>query len=66
MRTNIEIHEALLAEAQAVTGAATKKETVQLGPSTSFPCSGMIWRFVPLRTIGRCGHGASRSAEPST
>ena len=31
MRTNIEIDDALLAEAQAATGAATKRETVQLG-----------------------------------
>jgi Arc/MetJ family transcription regulator len=31
MRTNIEIDDELLAEAQAVTGAATKKETVRLG-----------------------------------
>ncbi|HEY0258407.1 MAG TPA: type II toxin-antitoxin system VapB family antitoxin [Lacisediminihabitans sp.] len=31
MRTNIEIDDALIAEAQAVSGAITKKETVQLG-----------------------------------
>lgn len=34
MRTNIEIDDALLAKAQAVTGAKTKKETVQLGLET--------------------------------
>jgi Arc/MetJ family transcription regulator len=34
MRTNIEIDDALLAEAQAVTGAATKKEAVRLGLET--------------------------------
>ncbi|HEV7167269.1 MAG TPA: type II toxin-antitoxin system VapB family antitoxin [Micrococcaceae bacterium] len=31
MRTNIDIDDALLAQAQAVTGAATKKETVSRG-----------------------------------
>lgn len=31
MRTNIDIDDTLLSEAQAVTGAATKKETVQRG-----------------------------------
>lgn len=31
MRTNIDIDDELLAAAQAATGAATKKETVQLG-----------------------------------
>ncbi|WP_125610582.1 type II toxin-antitoxin system VapB family antitoxin [Specibacter cremeus] len=31
MRTNIDIDDALLTEAQAVTGAATKKETVTRG-----------------------------------
>ena len=34
MITNIEIDYELLAEAQAVTGAATKKETVRLGLET--------------------------------
>ncbi len=31
MRTNIEIDDALLAQAQAATGATTKKEVVRLG-----------------------------------
>ena len=31
MRTNIDIDDQLLADAQAVSGAATKKETVQRG-----------------------------------
>jgi Arc/MetJ family transcription regulator len=31
MRTNIEIDDRLLAQAQAATGATTKKETVRLG-----------------------------------
>jgi Arc/MetJ family transcription regulator len=34
VRTNIEIDDELLAEAQAVTGSATKKETVRLGLET--------------------------------
>ncbi len=34
MRTNIEIDDALLAEAQAATGATTKREAVQLGLET--------------------------------
>jgi Arc/MetJ family transcription regulator len=34
MRTNIEIDDELLAEAQAVTGASTKKEAVRLGLET--------------------------------
>jgi Arc/MetJ family transcription regulator len=34
MRTRIEIDDRLLAEAQAVTGAATTKETVRLGLET--------------------------------
>jgi Arc/MetJ family transcription regulator len=34
MRTNIEIDDELLAEAQALTGATTKKEAVQLGLET--------------------------------
>jgi len=34
VRTNIEIDDTLLAQAQEVTGARTKKETVQLGLET--------------------------------
>lgn len=34
MRTNIEIDDALLAQAQAATGATTKKDTVRLGLET--------------------------------
>jgi len=34
MRTRIEIDDRLLAEAQVVTGAATRKETVRLGLET--------------------------------